>query len=175
MMKAHWLSRSCLWSEGQAAPRISCMKQGGRRNGLACSLEVQGLDHWHHQPCSTAEPFGQRHILQELSLLPEETNHTIISPYLILLTGGLLSWVTAAQPSVKCETLSDDQEATQSLGAGKPSIHIRFPTCYHLGRKDPREINTFTNTSLRGCKTICGKCWPWRVWVIGHPLPSAGQ
>lgn len=79
--------------------------------------------------------------------------------------------------SAKCEMWDsrDDQEATQSLRAGKPSIHIRFPTCYHLGRKDPRKINTFNNTSLRGCKTICGKCWPWHVWVIAihcHQLGS---
>lgn len=140
MMKAHWLSWSCLWGEGQAVPWVSCMKRGGRGNRLTCSLEVQVLGC--QQSCSIAEPLGQRHILQELSLLPEETNYMIIFPLSYSSSRWTFSWVTTTQPSVKCEAFQMmTRKSHNCWELEKHSIHILSPTYWHFSRKIQKKLD----------------------------------
>lgn len=163
-------------SEGQAAPWVSCTKRGCRGNRLTCSLGVQVLDHGCQQSCSTAEPFSQRHILQELSLLPDETDFTIIFPLSCLLpflwTGGLSP---GSLPCVKFKAFqrTTHQEVTQLLIVGKPFNAYSFPQIILALSQERSKKKTLKFNILLGY-------FPYHLWKMTclhywHLLPSAEQ
>lgn len=124
----------CKWRTGRSMGELY-KKKGSRGNRLTCSLRVQGLDHCCQQPCSTAKPFGQRHILQELSLLPDETNCTIISPlsYFCYPLFKQADFVLGHCYSAMCETwgfAKDSSSGSHTIADSweKCSMHILFPT-----------------------------------------------